>query len=254
MLSCLPLPLAPPHRSLSGQFAGIPGIVSLSGGFPPPSLFPLAGIQLQLAGGGSVNISDVRALCLGLCASSLPGCVSEGLCAMPAFVCAAMCQLKQHACLRLLLSCPPEAVTLPSCTPLLCLAAGAPTHLLTASPSLLQLTAAQQYNFSLRGYAPLLSWAERHTAAMHAPPPGAGHQVLVTNGGNHTLEVGQAGGQMGAASPLRLPLPAPALVFVAAAPSTGLRRVELRQVCHQASAIRLQTSTDSGYPPPATRR
>ena len=53
-----------------------------------------------------------------------------------------------------------------------------------------QVTAAQQYNFSLRGYAPLLTWAERHTAAMHAPPPGAGHQLLITNGGNHTLEVG----------------------------------------------------------------
>jgi kynurenine/2-aminoadipate aminotransferase len=96
-------------RSLAGQFAGIPGIVSLSGGFPPPSLFPLAGMQLQLAGGGTVDVSD--------------------------------------------------------------------------------LTAAQQYNFSLRGYAPLLSWAERHTASMHAPPLGAGHQVLITNGGNHTLEM-----------------------------------------------------------------
>lgn len=58
----LPPPL-PPHldylRSLSGQFAGIPGIVALSAGFPPPSLFPLVGVQLQLAGGGSVDISDV---------------------------------------------------------------------------------------------------------------------------------------------------------------------------------------------------
>ena len=26
-------------------------------------------------------------------------------------------------------------------------------------------------------------------AAMHAPPPAARHQVLITNGGNHTLEV-----------------------------------------------------------------
>lgn len=54
---------------------------------------------------------------------------------------------------------------------------------------LAQLLAAQQYNSSLRGYKPLLGWAERHTAAMHAPPAAAGHQVLITNGGNHTLEV-----------------------------------------------------------------
>lgn len=53
----------------------------------------------------------------------------------------------------------------------------------------LQMTSAQQYNFSLRGYQPLLSWAERHTALMHAPPAVAGHECLITNGGNHTLEM-----------------------------------------------------------------
>lgn len=52
------------------------------------------------------------------------------------------------------------------------------------------VNAAQQYNFSLRGYQPLLDWVEAHVADMHAPPPAAGHQCLVTNGGNHTLEVG----------------------------------------------------------------
>ncbi|PSC74701.1 Adenosine deaminase [Micractinium conductrix] len=99
-------------RSLAGQFAGIPGIVSLSGGFPPPTLFPFAGLTLHLKGGGSVDIAE------------------------------------------------PSAVT-----------------------------CAQQYNFSLRGHAPLLAWAEAHMAAMHAPPPAARHQVLITNGGNHTLEM-----------------------------------------------------------------
>lgn len=100
-------------RSLAGQFAGVPGIVSLSGGFPPASLFPFAGLTLHLAGSGAVvPVTD------------------------------------------------PAAVG-----------------------------AAQQYNFSLRGYQPLLSWAERHVAAMHVPPPSGRHQVLITNGGNHTLEM-----------------------------------------------------------------
>lgn len=101
-------------RSLAGQFAGIPDIVSLSGGFPPAHLFPFTGMSLQLASGGTVNIAD------------------------------------------------PSAVT-----------------------------AAQQYNFSLRGYRPLLDWVERHTYDMHGPPPAPGHQSLITNGGNHTLEVRQ---------------------------------------------------------------
>jgi hypothetical protein len=51
------------------------------------------------------------------------------------------------------------------------------------------VNASQQYNFSLRGYRPLLDWVERHTYDMHGPPPAAGHQSLITNGGNHTLEV-----------------------------------------------------------------
>ena len=54
---------------------------------------------------------------------------------------------------------------------------------------LVQVGAAQQYNFSLRGYQPLLQWVQRHTEDMHAPPPRAAHETLVTNGGNHTLEV-----------------------------------------------------------------
>lgn len=83
--------------------------MSLSGGFPPPSLFPFSGISLQLASGGSVHLSDVAG--------------------------------------------------------------------------------AQQYNFSLRGYQPLLLWAERHVASVHAPPAAVGHTTLITNGGNHTLEV-----------------------------------------------------------------
>lgn len=98
---------------MAGQFAGIPGVVSLSGGFPPTSLFPFAGLSLHMAGGGTISIDS------------------------------------------------PAAVN-----------------------------GAQQYNFSLRGYQPLLDWVETHVASMHTPPPAAGHQCLITNGGNHTLEVG----------------------------------------------------------------
>ncbi|EFN55510.1 hypothetical protein CHLNCDRAFT_133915 [Chlorella variabilis] len=99
-------------RSLAGQFAGMPGTVSLGGGFPPASLFPFTGLSLQLASGGAVNISD------------------------------------------------PAAVA-----------------------------SAQQYNFSLRGYQPLLQWVEGHVGAMHSPPAAGAHQSLITNGGNHTLEM-----------------------------------------------------------------
>ncbi len=148
--------------------------MSLSGGFPPPSLFPLAGMQLQLASGGTVDISDVRRLP----AAHFLSVAAGGACGIaPRRV---RCWRREACMLHAGLSslqggrCPPS---IPHSTP--------PRAFCVS-----QVTAAQQYNFSLRGYAPLLSWAERHTAAMHAPPPGAGHQLLVTNGGNHTLEVG----------------------------------------------------------------
>lgn len=51
------------------------------------------------------------------------------------------------------------------------------------------LTSAQQYNLSLRGQPPLLAWATEHMAALHRPPASAGHEVLITNGGNHSLEM-----------------------------------------------------------------
>lgn len=49
------------------------------------------------------------------------------------------------------------------------------------------MATAQQYNLALRGYAPLVRWVEAHVAALHAPP--GLHEVAVTNGGNHTVEV-----------------------------------------------------------------
>ncbi len=67
MLTSTPLHAAAapcsPCRSLAGQFAGVPGIVSLSGGFPPATLFPFAGITLHLAGSGAaVPITDPAAV------------------------------------------------------------------------------------------------------------------------------------------------------------------------------------------------
>ncbi len=52
----------------------------------------------------------------------------------------------------------------------------------------MQLEMAQQYNRSPRGYPPLLQWARDHVQRLHAPP--AGHEMLVTLGGNHGAEVG----------------------------------------------------------------
>lgn len=37
---------------------GVPGVVSLSGGFPPAELFPLEGLTLTLRGGQTVTIDD----------------------------------------------------------------------------------------------------------------------------------------------------------------------------------------------------
>ena len=39
------------------QLPGV-GVVSLSGGFPPPALFPIAGLSLRMASGGTVEIGD----------------------------------------------------------------------------------------------------------------------------------------------------------------------------------------------------
>jgi hypothetical protein len=52
----------------------------------------------------------------------------------------------------------------------------------------LQLEMAQQYNRSPTGFPPLVAWARAHVQQLHAPP--AGHELLVTLGGNHAAEVG----------------------------------------------------------------
>ena len=50
-----------------------------------------------------------------------------------------------------------------------------------------QIEAAQQYNRSPGGYAPLASWVRAHVERMHTPP--GGHETLITLGGNHSSEV-----------------------------------------------------------------
>jgi DNA-binding transcriptional MocR family regulator len=51
----------------------------------------------------------------------------------------------------------------------------------------LQVSSAQQYNVSAKGYAPLQRWAEDYIAQMHAPP--SPHDVLITTGSNHAVDV-----------------------------------------------------------------
>ena len=41
---------------------GLPGVVSLSGGFPPPQLFPIESISLRLRGGQTVTIDSPPAV------------------------------------------------------------------------------------------------------------------------------------------------------------------------------------------------
>jgi len=94
-------------RSLVGQFQGVPGVVSLSAGFPPPHVFPFSTVSLQLTNGTQITLPDI--------------------------------------------------------------------------------TAAQQYNASLRGYPPLVQWAINHVQALHRPP--SAHDILITNGANHSLEL-----------------------------------------------------------------
>lgn len=40
------------------QFAGMKDVVQLHGGLPPPAAFPISGVSLRLADGGSIDISD----------------------------------------------------------------------------------------------------------------------------------------------------------------------------------------------------
>lgn len=52
-------PAPHPRRKLAAQFMGVPGVVSLSGGFPPADLFPFESISVTLCGGGqTVTIDD----------------------------------------------------------------------------------------------------------------------------------------------------------------------------------------------------
>ena len=53
-----------------------------------------------------------------------------------------------------------------------------------------QLAAAQQYSFTLKGYAPLYDWVKAHAWRMHAPP--GDHDIMITNGNNQTIEVRRA--------------------------------------------------------------
>ena len=53
----------------------------------------------------------------------------------------------------------------------------------------MQVTAAQQYNMTMQGYDPLRQWVKAHTNNQHHPPSSGQHDVLITNGNNHTVEV-----------------------------------------------------------------
>lgn len=63
--------------------------------------------------------------------------------------------------------------------------AGLPATPLTLPPG--SLSDAQQYNSSLLGYKPLLAWALRHVKMLHDPP--ATHEIIITNGNNHAIEL-----------------------------------------------------------------
>ena len=53
--------------------------------------------------------------------------------------------------------------------------------------TVLQVASAQQYCTTVQGYPALHTWCEGHMKAMHSLP--GQHEVLLTNGSNHTFEV-----------------------------------------------------------------
>ncbi|GAB4823401.1 hypothetical protein N2152v2_010447 [Parachlorella kessleri] len=125
-------------RRLAADFMGMPGVVSLSGGFPPADLFPFESMSITLRGPGghTVTIDDPAKASASWGHESGPSLGSGG---------------------------------------------GQRGNIVWP------VAAAQQYNLALRGYQPLLRWAEEHTQQLHCPP--GPHEVAITNGGNHTTEV-----------------------------------------------------------------
>jgi hypothetical protein len=242
----LPTPTALRCRKLASSFMGVPGVVSLSGGFPPADLFPFESISLTLRGPGgdhTVTIDDpskVGALRLpqglhgrpalrleeglggwkictydtrddcftrgepapqpvnGHCEDSLVWVMDRQ--SSRAFVPSqkhqaghppAVLALEASFCSDqrpIQPACPDRAVQGCRSAPQL---ASQPTlfgpakHLL--GPFCPQMATAQQYNLALRGYAPLVRWAEQHVRQLHNPP--GCHEVAISNGGNHTTEV-----------------------------------------------------------------
>ncbi len=51
----------------------------------------------------------------------------------------------------------------------------------------MQVVAAQQYNLTMKGYAPLLKWVTEHMEQLHSPP--GSHDTVILGGSNYTLEV-----------------------------------------------------------------
>ena len=50
---------APPElRAIVNRFSGIPGIITLHGGFPPGEAFPIASMSFTLRDGTKVNVDD----------------------------------------------------------------------------------------------------------------------------------------------------------------------------------------------------
>ena len=45
------------------SFSGIPGMVSLHGGLPPPSIFPFKALKVQLEDGTWLDMSDTHKVC-----------------------------------------------------------------------------------------------------------------------------------------------------------------------------------------------
>ena len=60
-------------------------------------------------------------------------------------------------------------------------------HYRFSSELIMQVIAAQQYNLTMKGYAPLLKWVNEHMQQLHGPP--GTHDTVILGGSNYTLEV-----------------------------------------------------------------
>ena len=152
----------PSLRIITSQFQGRAGVISMHGGMPAASAFPITSMSFTLRDGTTATIDDPAKVRPETPGQGRP--IRSGLSECFSFA-------SFGAGTREFGRWPPATGTGADAWP-------AP-----------QLEAMQQYSVAPLGYAPLQQWAWQHTHAMHSPPRGASYETAITNGSNASLEV-----------------------------------------------------------------